>query len=146
MINPFSKLFNSKSENNVNSSQETKIIGAHEVKSGYSALIPVYSILDGAGYTELWAQQALMYYRICAPLFTAVDWIADEIQHIKPVLFDTKKKEVVTEHPVYDLLNSPFADTTYEEFIKEYTTFLIVTGNNYTLLRGNVKREPLEMV
>lgn len=146
MKNPLAGLFSRKIDNKTQLVEEKKSIDAPEKKSSYSALIPIASIVDGGGVREMWTQQALVYYRICAPLFTAVSMIADEIQKIKPVLWNTKKREFVFEHPVYELLKRPFPDTTYQEFINEFAVFLIVTGNNYTLLRGNVKRDPLEMV
>jgi HK97 family phage portal protein len=108
--------------------------------------LPLAELFASNGWHDLWAYQALTYYRQCAPVFTGVDRIADEVKKIRPVLYNHKKNEYIDDHPVLDFLRQPFADMTYSEFMKEFAVFLIVTGNNYTILRGNVKREPFEMV
>jgi HK97 family phage portal protein len=108
--------------------------------------LPLAELFASNGWHDLWAYQALTYYRQCAPVFTGVDRIADEVKKIRPVLYNHKKNEFIDDHPVLDFLSHPFADVSYSEFMKEFAVFLIVTGNNYTILRGNVRREPVEMV
>lgn len=141
------KLFNNIFRKN-NESQviENKTVGAQEGKSVSTVPLPYAQLLTSAGWHDLWPNQALVYYRQCAPLFTAVERIADEIAKIKPCLWDKRKKEFVEDDAICEFLERPFADITFQEFIKEFAVFLIVTGNNYTVLRGNVKYEPIEML
>jgi phage portal protein BeeE len=131
-----------------NKSNEVKTVADIEAPEQKSLSVPLAlaQLFASNGWHDLWAVQALLYYRQCSPLATAVDRITDEIAKIKPCLYDVKKNKFIDDHPVYELLERPFADNSFSDFIKEMAVFLIVTGNNYSILRGNVKREPLELV
>lgn len=120
-----------------------------DVKSaGASASVPFFPFImapyGAEGWYDILAYQALLYYRMVAPLNTAVDIVADEFANIKPHVYDTKAKKFI-EHDVDELLNRPFGDMVWREFAKQAAAYLLVTGNNYTMLSGNVKEPPLEM-
>jgi HK97 family phage portal protein len=137
-------LFRSKAQ--ATAAVENKADKELEIKSYGAFGMPYSNVYAGFGWYELVAFQSLVYFRNCSPVFNGVDLIAEKVADIRPYVYDTKKKKYVNNHPVLDLLNHPFGDTTYSEFMKELCIFYLVTGNNYTVLTGNVKREPLEMM
>lgn len=94
---------------------------------------------------DLAAQQAINYYSNCAPLYTAINWIAQEGSSINIKLFDPKKDSFIDKHPVLDLLAAPNADSTYEEFMYALITFLQLTGNSYLVADGPVNRPPISI-
>lgn len=110
--------------------------------------IPIPGVFDlyNTGWSNLAAIPALYYYQQCAPVGNAVDLIADEIEGISPKIFDKKSKTYVDNHPIYEILNHPFGDITWSEFVKSFAIFYLVTGNNYTLLTGDVRQPPKEMM
>lgn len=114
-------------------------------KKEFSPGIPFFgSFNQDGGWYDLIAYQALLYYRMISPIYTGVNIIADEFSNLTPYVYDKKEKKFI-DHPVLELLNHPFADNTWEEFAKEFSTYFLVTGNNYTILSGDVSRPPKEM-
>ncbi len=115
-------------------------------KKTFSPGIPLFGALsqDG-GWYDLIAYQALLYYRMISPIYTGVNIISDEFSNLTPHVYDKKAKTFI-EHPVLEILNHPFADNTWEEFAKEFSTYFLVTGNNYTVISGDVSRPAKEMI
>lgn len=101
--------------------------------------------LAGNSYHDLSAHVALSYYRKVSPIFDAVDRISDEVSSIEPVLYDKKKEEYITDHPVLELLNNPNAFASGDLFIKELCTYYLVTGNAYLRGTGGINKPPKEL-
>lgn len=109
--------------------------------------LSLYEFLFQNAHFDLSNHLALRYYTICAPVYSAVDLIANEVATIQPVLINTSKtdKEFITDHPLLELLKFPNADSTYHEFMYRKAAFYILTGNNFDNATGNVDLPPLEL-
>ncbi len=94
---------------------------------------------------DLAFHQAIKYYSICAPLFTAIDWIAGKGAEVQIALYDKKEKQYIFEHDVLTLLQNPSADSTYEEFMYATIAFYLLTGNSYLLAEGNINKPPISV-
>lgn len=121
-----------------------------EQKSGQAINSPVNFVsfmdfLQGNSLHDLSAHVALTYYRKVSPIFDAVDRLTDEMASIRPVIYDKKKEEYITDHPLLDLLNRPNAFQSGDLFIKEMATYFLVTGNTYIEATGAVNRPALEL-
>lgn len=98
-----------------------------------------YKYLVDQGSNRLAINQAFSYYDEVAPLSTAIDWISNEAININPVIFDKKKKEFITDHPILDLLNNPNPYDSRINFLTEiYKTYLL-TGNVFIVSHGLTK-------
>ena len=122
---------------------ETKSYSS-SLSSGCSRQSFIDHLLQNKQY-DLAASQAVNYYGNCAPLYTAIDWVATEAASIDIMLWDSSKKEYVKNHPVIDLLESPNADATYEEFLYGLVAFFLLTGNSYITADGDVMRPPVSL-
>ena len=107
---------------------------------------PILSNLFNESYSILSFNIAMYYYNRVSIIATAIDMICDEFKVVEPVLWDNKKQDYITEHPVLDLLNDPNPDFTKNEFLSQIVKYYHITGNSYIILKGNTDRPPLEMV
>lgn len=97
------------------------------------------------GSNSIMASTALLYYKRCSPIFTAINLIADEFANMKPYVYDKKAKKFIDDHESLELLSHPFGDTTWTEFAQQMASYFLVTGNNYILLTGPADKPPVEM-
>lgn len=89
------------------------------------------------------AGEAYDLYESVAPLATVVDRIVDSARSVWPVITDGD--ETITTHPILDLLDNPGFGQTYEEFVRDYATSLLLTGNAYINVIGSPDRPPAAM-
>lgn len=108
-------------------------------------ILPLDGGYWGDGWNELLPYLALLYYKQCSPIFSAISWVAEEFASIKPRVWDEKAKKYI-EHDVLELLNHPFGDVNWLEFAEEFASQYLVTGNNYTVATGFVNKPPLEIM
>jgi HK97 family phage portal protein len=89
--------------------------------------------------------QCIRYYQQCAPLFTAIQMIADEVADIRPYLYSPSKLEFIKKDPLLDLIYNPNADCTGAEFMEQLAAYFLIAGNAYIMATGAVNRAPLEL-
>lgn len=90
-------------------------------------------------------QRAVELYATTSPVYAAVDKISTLASSREFVLKDLDGN-IIEEHPVIDLLNSPSFSVSFKEFMTAYVINLIVTGNNYNLVTlGSNSTVPLEI-
>jgi HK97 family phage portal protein len=97
------------------------------------------------GFFDLAYYQMLDYYNSCGPLADAIDRRANEVKTIQPVVFNTKTEEIITDHPVLELLAAPNPVDTFQSLITRLSTFYDATGNVFLLSTGSTKKPPLEI-
>lgn len=104
-----------------------------------------FQMLTG-GY-NITPYQAIEFYKIVAPVFTAIELLADKMSMIQPHIWNKKIGNYEDEKSpqLLALLNNPNADITQKEFFKAVASFYLITGNNYTIATGNINKPPLEL-
>ena len=119
-----------------------------EIKSGgRTSEIPIQrgSLLDmifGSG--RMTPAAAMEFYRTCSSVAIAVDMIADEIEHIQPVIQDASGK-YTADHEILQLLRSPNGFDNWSGFIGAVARHYLLTRECYFYAGGGVSRPPLEM-
>lgn len=103
-------------------------------------------LYTGGNY-DLQAYQAMKYFVNCAPVYTAVDWIANEGSRIEPLVYDNKNKQFSDNQDIgiLNLLRAPNALSTYEEFAYKFITYYLTAGNVFMLATGDVSKPPKEV-
>lgn len=119
-----------------------------ETKSaGKTVEIPIQrgSLLDLVfGTGRMTAQSAMHFYQQSSSVAIAVDLIADEIEHIMPVLMDESGK-FISDHEALRLLRSPNGFDTWSGFIGAAARSYLLTREAYYYAGGGVSRPPLEL-
>lgn len=87
---------------------------------------------------------AMEFYRRNAAIATSVDWIAEALEQIKPVLEDEEGAHS-DDHDVIELLLNPNGFQTWSEFIGEISRHYLLTHNAFLLASGNVSYVPSEI-
>lgn len=98
-----------------------------------------------AGYDTIDMNQALQFYQNASPVWDAIDRIAMEVSLINPLVYNKKTKKFTNDHPFLELLQHPNTNLTCQEFIKQFASFYLITGNNFSVATGRVNRPPLEV-
>jgi HK97 family phage portal protein len=88
--------------------------------------------------------QAFSMYRTTAAIATAVDMIAESVQQIRPVI-KTKNGEIITDHPVLDLLDQPNGFQSYSDFIGDVVRHYLLKHDSHVIAFGNINRMPLQL-
>ncbi|MHC4686936.1 MAG: phage portal protein, partial [Planctomycetota bacterium] len=96
------------------------------------------------GHTDLAAMAAVELFNVTAPLGSAVDIISSEFASLIPQVTN-EEKEVISNHPVLELLDNPNSDSSRSEFLYRLCAFFLITGNSYLTATGDIRREPLEL-
>lgn len=91
------------------------------------------------------AEKAMEYYRTNSAVATAVDMIATKVEQITPVLDIKGSSDIITKHPVLDLLECPNPFETRERFIGSYVRHYLLKHDAYLAMLGNINRPPLEL-
>jgi len=117
------------------------------VRKSYVPLGAFSEYLTTYGHHDLAAYATVSLFDQTAPLSSAVDILSSEFSSLKPIVKEKKgdKEEIVSGHPVLDLLKRPNADSTGSEFLYRLAAFYLITGNTYLTASGDVRREPLEI-
>lgn len=122
--------------------------GADESKStiqmGSSLSFPEF--LAGKGLHQLSAYAAISLYEQAMPFFDAVDMRATAFSEIPIKLWDKKKKEIITDHPVLELLAAPNADMSQLEFLHAFSSFYDITGEAFLVATGRTTEPPKEIM
>lgn len=97
-----------------------------------------------SGYAHLPASQAMEFYRRGTSVATAVDIIADEIEHIAPVLRDVDGK-LLSNHDLVRRLMSPNDHQGWSELIGDAARHYLLTRDCHWYAGGTVNRPPVEI-
>lgn len=128
-----------------------KIFTSTETKSTVTTVpIAPGSFLEFAltGSGRISAQQAMQFYRDNSSIATAVDWIADSFEQIKPILETKDSKGVISysdDHEVIKLLKHPNGFQTWQEFGGMLSRHYLLKHDSYITALGNVNRSPIEI-
>lgn len=109
-------------------------------KKNYFTKLSLLSLLDYGTETPV---IDLEHYVKSSPVFTATKMIADAISGIDIIIKDKKSEKIIYDHPALSLLQNPNPFTTRNLFLKEFSSFYILTGNSYLKIIGNNK--PVEL-
>lgn len=122
---------------------------APELKSSSSlasGFFGLYEQLLTGSNVDLAASVAISYTKKVAPVWHAIEYLADECSTIRPIIFDKENNKSIEDHPLLDLMTRPNATTSGELFLKELFEFYLITGNAYYAATGGVNRPPLELI
>ena len=86
------------------------------------------------------------YFYKSSPLFTAVKLIADNINAIDLVLYDSRKEEFVYEHNILQLLKNPNPFTGKSLFMEAILNNFLLTGDTFIEIIGNNKPVELNII
>ena len=98
-------------------------------------------LLGGSGQ-RMSAVQAMRFYKTASAVAIAVDKISDCVEQIKPIIFDIENKEVITNHPILDLINKPNGFETRDEFIGQVCRHWLLTHDSIVYAEGVVSSPP----
>ena len=118
-----------------------------KTKSSSSCDYPsFYESLYASSHYDLAAYQAALYYTKTAPLYTAINLVSQEVASIQPIIKNIKTGKLINDHPLLDLLKSPNSDESYQDFIRAFSSFLMIAGENYLIATGLENSEPREIL
>ena len=89
--------------------------------------------------------QCIRYYQQCAPLFSAIQLIADEVAAINPYLYDKNTSQFIKRNPLLDLLKNPNMDVTQSEFFEQIACYFLITGNCFIVATGDANKPAKEL-
>lgn len=121
-----------------------EITGFEKKSTGYSPYVESQLRGSSAGYF-LSSSEAYWLHEKSDTVFDAVDRISTAFEQIVPILIDKKTGEVITQHPLLDLIENPGFTTSGDRFKYEMMTAYALTGACYPVVNGNVKYEPAGM-
>ncbi len=119
-----------------------------EIKSGGRVSeIPIQrgSLMDmifGGG--RMTPQAAMEFYRTSSSVAIAVDMIADEVEHLHPVI-QTEDGKYIQDHDLLRLLKSPNGFDNWSGFIGAAARHYLLTRECFYYGGGGISRPPLEM-
>ncbi len=119
-----------------------------EIKSGGRVSeIPIQrgSLLDMIfGDGRMTPQAAMQFYRTSSSVAIAVDMIADEVEHLQPVI-QTEDGKYIQDHELLRLLKSPNGFDNWSGFIGAAARHYLLTRECFYYGGGGISRPPLEM-
>jgi len=109
-----------------------------------------YNITEFLNYSSssvnISTNTTLFYYKIISPVSTAIDYIADEFQSIRPLIYNPDSQKFESKNPLLDLLNYPNSDETRNEFLGSVARYYLITGNSFIIASGDINRSPVEIM
>lgn len=108
-----------------------------------------------SGYTNLFNKlttrtvisvyESINYYQNCAPVYAAVQMIADEVASIEPYVYNSSNSEFISQSDVLTLLKNPNPCMTGSEFLEQIASYFLIAGNCFIIAHGEVNRPPKEL-
>jgi len=91
-------------------------------------------------------QLIIANYETIAPLYSAVTAVSSAVGGL-PLVVKTKDGQIIKDHPVLDLINSPNKEEqqTKEALMSQLTIWRIIEGDAYLEATGSIDREPQEL-
>lgn len=113
----------------------TKVLGLSEELGSF--------LKFGAQGTAVTPTGAINLYNMSSAVSIPINYIAEAFASINPVLKDGT--EIITEHPVLDLLQTPSPFYTQDLFLEALGKNYLITGETEVVSLGNTNRPPLEL-
>ena len=120
-----------------------------EQKSSISSLFtpsqsfPEFLLLGGNN--DLSAFASILLWKDVMPFNNAVGYRSDGFSMIQPRLWDTSKKEFLDGGDPLELIKTPNADVSQNEFLEQMSSFYDITGDCFILATGRIDNPPLEL-
>lgn len=122
--------------------KDNKIIKTSDDVKNFNTL---FSQTGFSSSSRLAPSRALYYYSNIAPLFTAINYLSNEVGWLDVYVNDKKNLKILDNHDIIKLLKQPNADITQFEFMTQLASFFKITGNAFLIATGPVNRQPLEL-
>lgn len=119
----------------IETKSSTKVLGLSEELGSF--------LKFGATGTAVTPTSAMNLYNKSSAVSIPIGYIAEAFASINPVLKDGT--EIITDHPVLDLLQSPSPFYTQDLFFENLAKNYLITGETELIAVGNVNRPPLEL-
>lgn len=114
---------------------------ASSLSSASAAGMPVWSPRNYTSFSREAYQRNIVAFRCIEMVSSAVASIPWQLTRS----IGGTQKEIVTSHPLLDLLNNPNPNQDRSEFLKELIGFYLIAGNSYVEAVNPQKRPPLEL-
>jgi len=131
--NPFT--WGSKQHGPIETKSSTKVLGLSEELGSF--------LKFGAGGTAVTPTGAMNLYNSSSAVSIPINYIAEAFASINPILKDGT--EIITDHPVLDLLQTPSPFYTQDLFFENLAKNYLITGETELIAIGNVNRPPIEL-
>jgi len=131
--NPFT--WGSKQHGPIETKSSTKVLGLSEELGSF--------LKFGAGGTAVTPTSAMNLYNSSSAVSIPINYIAEAFASINPILKDGN--EIITDHPVLDLLQTPSPFYTQDLFFENLAKSYLITGETELIAIGNVNRPPIEL-
>jgi len=131
--NPFT--WGSKQHGPIETKSSTKVLGLSEELGSF--------LKFGAGGTAVTPNGAMNLYNSSSAVSIPINYIAEAFASINPILKDGT--EIITDHPVLDLLQTPSPFYTQDLFFENLAKNYLITGETELIAIGNVNRPPIEL-
>jgi len=124
-----------KSHAPIETKSSTKVLGLSEDLGSF--------LKFGAGGTAVTPTGAMNLYNSSSAVSIPINYIAEAFASINPILKDGT--EIITDHPVLDLLQTPSPFYTQDLFFENLAKSYLITGETELIAIGNVNRPPIEL-
>jgi len=131
--NPFT--WGSKQHGPIETKSSTKVLGLSEELGSF--------LKFGAAGTAVTPTSAMNLYNKSSAVSIPINYIAEAFASINPVLKDGT--EIITDHPVLDLLQTPSPFYTQDLFFENLAKNYLITGEAEIVAVGNINRPPIEL-
>lgn len=126
----------------------TKRLPGAEKKSNINNFFPTGDsfpeFLLLGGNADLSAFASILLWKDVMPFNNAVGYRSDGFSMIPPRLWDNSSNEFIDGEPL-ELLKTPNADVSQNEFLEQMSSFYDITGDCFILATGRIEKPPLEL-
>lgn len=119
----------------IETKSSTKVLGLSEELGSF--------LRFGAKGTAVTPTSAMNLYNQSTAVSIPVNYIAEAFASINPVL--KEGSEIITDHPVLDLLQSPSPFFSQDLFLEALGKAYLITGETELIAIGNINRPPIEL-
>ncbi len=102
--------------------------------------------LSFRGFHSLSTIITLEMYAQAMPFYNAVNTRASYFSQIPVRVFNTETEEYDDDHEALNLLSTPNADVTGNEFLYQLSSYLDITGDCFIVATGRLNAPPIELV
>lgn len=119
----------------IETKSSTKVLGLSEELGSF--------LKFGATGTAVTPTSAMNLYNKSSAVSIPINYIAEAFASINPVL--KEGTEIITDHPVLDLLQTPSPFYTQDLFFENLAKNYLIAGETEVIAVGNVNRPPIEL-
>lgn len=132
ILNPFSW---GRKQHTIETKSATKVLGLSEELGSF--------LKFGMSGTASTPTSAMNLYNKSSAVSIPINYIAEAFASINPVL--KEGTEIIREHPVLDLLQTPSPFYTQDLFFENLGKNYLIAGETQVIAMGNINRPPLEL-